>query len=166
MDKLYAGVQRHRMVDYMTYSPIFSGNSTIPVPASQAVQSNGSNTTGSTITQLTPVYVTSSGVLAIIDPSVEADVQAIVGIAGADIVNGLSGNVASNGRILNITNSYPYGTQLYLSKTGGVTPTQPSIGVGGFVAGDFVVSLGVVVQNNSNHSEYDFIVRIDLVGQL
>ena len=150
----------------MTYNPVFSGNSTLPVPASQTVQNQASNTTGSTLSQLTPVKIASDGSLGIINVSVEADVQAIAGIVATNILTGTSGNVASDGRILNITSAFPFGTQLYVSKTGGVTSTQPSIGVGGFVQGDFVVSLGVVAQNSNNHANYDFIVRILLVGQL
>ena len=150
----------------MTYDPRFTGNSTTPVPSSQTVQNAASNTTGLTLTQLTPVKVNSDGSLGTVNVSIEADVQAIAGIVASNIPNGTSGNVASDGRILNIGSTYPYGTQLYISKTGGVTNVQPSIGVGSFVSGDFVVSLGVVAQNNTNPSNYDLIVRILLVGQL
>ena len=148
----------------MTYNPNFTGNNT--VPASASVKGTENNNSGFTIAQLTPVRITSTGDLGTVDPSIEAQVQAIAGLVGGDILNGSSGDIVSGGRILNITTASIFGTQLYLSKTGGVTATQPDIGTAGFVVGDFVVSLGVIAKNASNPSNKDFIVRILLVGQL
>ena len=148
----------------MTYNPNFSGSGT--VPASQALRNTELNNTGSTLAQLTPVKITLDGNLGTIDVSVESDVHALAGIVDENIPNGASGNIITSGRVLNISTSAAFGMPLYLSKSGGVTDTIPDIGVGGFVAGDFVVSLGIVAKNAVSPSNKDLIVRILILGQL
>lgn len=148
----------------MSYNPNYTGTAT--VPASQSIKSVEINNSGSTIPQLTPVKITSTGDLGLINVSIESDIQAIAGIADANITNGVGGNVVNGGRILNISTAAFFGSQLYVSKTGGVTASQPDIGADGFQVGDYVVSLGIVAKNASNSSNKDLIVRILLIGQL
>src|SRR5260221_9986807 len=98
----------------MTYNPNFAGNAT--VPASTALRAPETNSTGSTLTQLTPVKITNTGDLGLINVSTESDVQAIAGIVDSDILNSASGNVVNTGRILNITTAAGFGSQFYISK--------------------------------------------------
>jgi len=148
----------------MSYNPAFSGITS--TPASQSVQAPEANATGSTLTKLSPVRVNSSGNLALIDVSVESEALSIAGIVNDNITTGNSGNIVNSGRILDITTSAVFGEVLFVSKTGGVTATKPSIGVDGFAANDFVIKLGLVVKNADNPLNKDLLVSISIVGQL
>lgn len=124
------------------------------------------NSSGSTINALLPVRQTNTGTLALIDPSIEADVVDIIGITLASILNNANGQVVLFGLIKNVTTSFSVGDTIYLSKTGGLTVTVPDIGVGSFLAGDFVVKLGEITKNFDNPSNKDFKLEIELIGQL
>lgn len=90
----------------------------------------------------------------------------VAGVASESIANGSSGAFITTGKVTNITTSASFGDVVYVSKTGILTNTKPSIGAGGFIAGDFVVSVGVIAKNADNPSSKDLVVIIDVVGQL
>lgn len=130
------------------------------------IQLNYQNSSGSLITKGIPVCQKSSGIVDFINVSVEADVFAFIGIAGANINDSATGPVATNGRVENVTVIGNFGDPLYVSKTGGLTTTKPDVGVEGFLALDFVLRVGVITKNETNPSQKDIVLDVQLVGQL
>ena len=124
------------------------------------------NQSGSTIAKAVPVKIDALGYIAPIDPSVEADAFAIVGVTNASIADNTTGKVVSNGLLENITTSASYGDSVFVAKDGSLTNVKPSIGVGGFVAGDWVIRVGVISRNVTTPSQKDLLVNITIVGQL
>lgn len=149
------------MVDYlMSFDP---GAGRPQVANSTAKTST--NMTGSTIPKLMPVKITASG-MALIDPSSEADIDAFAGVTAQSVINGGGGDIVNSGLVTDTGLSYAAGTRIFVSKSGGVTNVKPDIGVGGFVSGDWIISLGVVSLNESNSILKDVIVFIEVRGQL
>jgi len=148
----------------MSYSPNFRG-STSSAP-SESVQSVLDNNTGGTIDALTPIYSNTSGDMALIDVSDESKSFAIAGITVGSVAHLSSGSIANSGRLTDVTVTGVFGDTLYVSKAGGLTSTKPSEGVGGFLAGDWIIRIGVVVKNQNNPSNKDLLLQISVVGQL
>lgn len=123
------------------------------------------NASGSPMAAYLPVTLDSSGDIKPIDVSVESDALRIIGITIQSILNATAGSVMNLGRIENVT-GFNLGDVLYVSKTGGLTTTLPEIGVGGFVASDFVIKIAKISKNQTNPSNKDMIVQIQLIGQL
>jgi len=140
------------------------------IAEAQAANSNLSatmiNDTGSVIPILTPVAVDNDGKLALIDVSDEDTIIALAGVTSQAIPNASNGSVALAGRIENITTLFLHGEYLYVSKTGELTNLTPNIGVGGFVAGDAVIRVGVIVRNSTTPAQKDLLVKMQLVGKL
>lgn len=132
---------------------------------SRSVSLVGNNDTGSTILKATVTKIDASD-LGLVDPSIESDVFSCVGVTKNDILDGESGEVVSSGVISDISGVFGFGSTLYLSSTGGLTETKPTIGVDGFVAGDYVVMVGVVVVNSDNPLQKDLLVNLQIIGQL
>jgi hypothetical protein len=124
------------------------------------------NNSGSTLTKGTPLCQKSSGYVDFINVSLEADVFAFIGIAGANISNATRGPVTTNGRVENVTVTGTFGDAIYVSKTGGLTNVKPDIGVGGFLAGDFVLRVGTIAKNETNPALKDIVLEVRLIGQL
>lgn len=124
------------------------------------------NNSGSTIPILKLVKQNSSGVISPVDASVEADVENIVGVTMAAILNTAAGDVGFSGLIKNVTTSFLVGDVIYLSKTGGYISTAPEIGSNSFVAADWVVRVGQITKNSTNPSNKDFKLEIEVIGQL
>jgi hypothetical protein len=133
--------------------------------ASQSVSQVTTNNTGSTIPICTPVMITSTG-MQTVDPTIEADMDAFAGLTRLSVSTGQPGEVVGSGIIEQCGLSYAPGTIVYISISGGVTNVKPSDGVGGFNEGDFIVRLGVVVQNATFPLLTDLIVAVQLMGQL
>lgn len=131
-----------------------------------AIEIQKLNDSGLTITQWQPVCISVTGGIKAIDISDEDDALAIVGIAKNQALDSEQCTVVSSGKLENISTSANFNDRLYLSKTGSITNVKPDIGVGGFVEGDFVVSLGVVCANSTTPTNKDLIVNIELIGQL
>lgn len=147
----------------MSYSPTFFGNNqTIP---SKSTGTDFTNNSGGTLAKLTPVRIDNTGDLQNINVALET-AKDIVGIVDSDIVNGATGTVINDGRLTDISVSSDFGSELYISKAGAVTDQEPTIGVGGFVAGDFVISIGKVIKNLDNPTLKDLLVEIDVRGTL
>jgi hypothetical protein len=130
-----------------------------------SLSDNQVNNTGNTLEYLTPVRINISGDLDTIDISQES-AMGIIGIVASNISDSSSGEVISTGKVFNVSLDGDFGDIIYVSKTGGLTNLKPSIGVGGFEAGDFCISIGVLAKNQSNPLQKDLILSIDTVGQL
>jgi hypothetical protein len=148
----------------MGYSPLFRGSSA--KAPSRALQTNYPNASGSTLVKGTVVAVNSSSQIVSIDVSDEVVVQALVGVTAIDIPNSATGAIMSGGRLEEITQTFALGDAIYVGKNGVITNTKPSQGVGGFVAGDFVIFVGVVVKNEFDAAKKDIQLMFSLVGQL
>ena len=143
----------------MTYRPYTS-------LTASGVSDNRPNNSGVTINKAIPVRVNTLGELDFVNVSVESEAMNVAGVASADILDGNSGSFITSGKIENVTVSGNFGDIMYVSKTGDLTNTKPSIGVGGFLEGDFIISVGVVGKNAVTPANKDLIVMIDVVGQL
>lgn len=148
----------------MGYSPIFRGN-TLNVP-SRTLSTNYTSGSGSTIPKGSVVSSNSSGQIMIIDPSDEASSAAVVGVMNIDLPPAATGGVISGGRIENVDPGFVLGDALYAAKDGTLTNVKPSEGVNGFVAGDFVIFIGVVVKNEFNPAQKDIQLILQVVGEL
>jgi hypothetical protein len=124
------------------------------------------NGSGGSLNKGQPTRLDSSGQLLSVDPTVESQAKACLGLVKQSVGPSGSTAIVLQGRLVDVTVPGSVGDLLYISKTGGITNTQPSIGVGGFLAGDFVVSVGVIAANLSNNLLTDIMVDIKIVGQL
>jgi hypothetical protein len=124
------------------------------------------NNSGSPIANLQPVSVDASGDIKGTDVSIENDAIKFLGLASQNIPNGSSGNVVISGRIANISTTLSFGSYVYVSKSGGLTDILPTEGVNGFVAGDYVIRVGVIARNQDNPLNKDIIIYPALIGQL
>ena len=148
----------------MSYNPASFNPQTSTSSALSTPYTNASAITA--IPQAQACSVNSSGLLVPLDVSTQSSWQAFVGYAGARIATSTAGPVVSNGRIQNITTAIPVGTPVYIGKDSNPTSTIPSIGVNGFVSGDMVIFMGVLVQNEINNTEIDIALFTQLIGTL
>lgn len=148
----------------MSYSPSFRGS--VARGSVKALQSTYTNNTGSSIAKGNPVCSDASGELVLVNVSSDTSVSSIVGLTSELILNGGTGNVVDAGRLTDIVTSFSIGSALYISKTGTLTDSRPDIGIGGFLVGDYVVFVGVVVKNEDNPSLKDVKLLLSVVGQL
>lgn len=125
------------------------------------------NTSGVSIPQFYPVYIDTSGDASKVDVSIEVNAKAVVGIAATTIPNLSSGEIITYGVVPNI-GAFNFGDILYISKTGALTNVVPDIGLGSpvFVAGDFVVKIGVVMKNSVIPTQKDLVLSVQVMGQL
>jgi hypothetical protein len=124
------------------------------------------NDSGSTIPVLTPVAVDADGRLQLVDVANDDASISLAGLTFEDILDGQSGRVTLTGKIENITTPFAPGEYLYVSKSGGLTNLIPQIGFGGFVSGDSIIRVGVIVRNADIPSNKDLLVKMQLVGKL
>jgi hypothetical protein len=149
------------MVDYMTYSPLANG-----VPALARAQSRlVVNATGTAIPKGKPVRLSPTG-MQLIDVSDENQANAIAGITRTLINNAGQGELVSGGIIEDIGAIGTVGDVFYVDKAGDLTNVKPSIGINSFVAGDWVIRVGVLASNNVNPVLFDLLVNINIVGAL
>lgn len=144
----------------MSYDP----NAARPTVA-QSTGTNAANATGSTIAKAMPVKITSTG-MDLVDVSVETDIDGFAGVTSTSIGNGLNGDIINSGLIQDVGYAFSPGDRVFVSTSGGVTNIKPDIGVNGFVAGDWIISLGVCAKNELNPLLIDLIVFIEIRGQL
>jgi hypothetical protein len=121
---------------------------------------------GHTISKGTPIYCNASGNAKEVDVSIESEAMAVIGLAQSDILIGTYGKVVSSGLVKDVSIVFSFGDVIYISKTGTLTNVKPSIGVGGFLAGDFVVKVGVVTKNKDDVLKRDIAVNVQIMGQL
>lgn len=135
--------------------------------SAEAVVSNYTNNSSVTaIPQGQACSVDSAGNVEPLDVSNQASWSNFVGYANVRIPTSALGPVIANGRLRNITISYPVGTPLYIGTDGNPTNIAPSDGVNGFVAGDMCIFMGVVVQNELNPSETDIALLTQMIAVL
>lgn len=152
----------------MSYSPFFFNKSaTGTVSGSRGTTTNFMNGSGSSLAKATLVAVNSSSQLIPVSVTNESTVGKIVGMTGMSIPNAAIGSVVDNGRLEDVSLLFTIGTALYLGKDGNLTSEKPDYGgVGGWAAGDFIIFIGVVVQNEFNPSLKDIKLMISVIGQL
>lgn len=124
------------------------------------------NETGDQLLPNTPVRQDGDGDMATIDVSDFTHVSRTLGILTETTEDGDDGLVVLSGLIENVSTSILIGSTVYLSKAGGFTATPPEIGGGGFVEGDYIVQLGQVTKNALNPMNKDFLVDVQIIGQL
>lgn len=149
----------------MTYRP-FTVIISQATSSSTTNKSTLKNNSGLTINALAPVRIDVNGDIDTIDVSVESEALTAIGITESSILNGSSGPVVTTGKIENIVTSFGFGDYIYVSKTGELTNVGPSEGIGGFVAGDFIIRVGVIAKNQSNPLNKDLLVNFNIVGQI
>ena len=149
----------------MTYNPRLRGSVITAGTVSSELPSR-TNSSGGSLNRTDPVRLDTNGAVQKVNPSVEAQVLACIGVAKDSVANSALVGIVTSGRLENVTTPGSLGDSLYLSKTGNLTNVKPSIGSGGFVAGDFVLFIGIVVKNQSNPLLTDLMVNLRLVGQL
>ena len=101
-----------------------------------------------------------------VDVSDEGDVNSVVGVLNSEVSDGGSATIVGAGKITDIGNTFNLRDGLFIAKDGTLTSTKPSIGVDGFVAGDWIVKIGVVTKNQVDPLDRDLIVNTIIIGQL
>lgn len=134
--------------------------------ASIIIEDEYDNNSGMTIAKGTPVRIDAFGNLQMVDPAVEDEVDAIIGVTAESIPDASAGRVSFKGRLLDVSTAIAVGEPAYLSKSGILTATKPSDGIGGFVAGDFIVRVGTIVMNRQDPLKKDLLVDIKVIGEL
>lgn len=148
----------------MSYNPSSFNPQT---STSSAVVTDYTNASAITaIPQAQACSVNSSGLLVPLDVSSQASWSSFVGYAYIRIPTSSIGQVIANGRLQNITTALPVGTPVYIGKDSNPTNIVPSEGVNGFVSGDAVIFLGVLVANEIIPSEIDISLFTQLIGVL
>jgi hypothetical protein len=146
----------------MSYNPLPS-----VALSSRQVVTNYTNASGVTaIPQGMAVSTNGSGLLVPLDVSSQSSWQSFVGYANARIPTSTLGPVIANGRLENFTTALSVGTALYIGTDGNPTNIVPSVGVNGFVSGDIVIFMGVIVANETDPSEMDIALLTQVVGTL
>ena len=130
------------------------------------ISSTLQNNSGITILKASPVRSIAGEVSGSIDLSVEDQALSVIGVASANIADGASGSIITNGRVVDITTTADLDDTLWVSKSGTLTNSPPTIGVDGFVTGDFVIMIGVIVRNETDIGKKDLIVHRQVIGQL
>jgi len=153
----------------MSYSPNFRGDTTNATSrSSRSLTSNYQNGSGFSLDQCTPVAVNSFGQLISVNVSSVANIKAFLGVAGEDLPNAAFGSVYDGGRLEEVDlPAFSVGDALYVAKDGFLTNVTPEIGMAGFVAGDHIVFIGVVVKNEFNPLLKDLKIMFDTkIGRL
>lgn len=150
----------------MSYSPFYFNQQ--GSGSAESLITNYTNASSITsIPQGTLCFVNNAGFIGPVDVSNQATVDAKVGVAEVRIATSGTGPVVSGGRLENFTTSFPVGTPLFVGTDGSPTNIYPEDGVNGFVAGDYVIFLGVLVPNQTNPStELDIQLFLQVIGVL
>lgn len=149
----------------MAYSP-FSFNPE-SLGSARALVTDYQNASLSTaIPQGMACSINNAGKLVPLDVSNQASWQNFVGYAYVRIPASAIGPIIANGRLQNITTSYPIGSALYIDTNGNPTNIIPTYGVNGFVSGDMVIFSGVLVPNETNPLETDIALFTQMVATL
>ena len=131
------------------------------------------NDSGSTINRLIPVTIDiNDKKIGPVDINNEAHVKGIFGVTIEDIASAKEGDVILAGKVEGMEqvagiSISDVGKTVYIAASGGITLDTPQIGVNSFVAGHFVVSIGILIKSVNNPSAgVDMILNIDILGQL
>ncbi len=125
------------------------------------------NNTGSQLNKGTPIAINySTGEADLVNVSSEIISKASFAVVREDSGTGQPMEYVTNGRIEDIQVAFDFGDPIFISKTGGLTNVPPAIGVGGFQALDFVISVGIIAKNLKDPTKKDLLVNMDVEGQL
>jgi hypothetical protein len=120
----------------------------------------------SPLSALVPVGLSLTGTLSTLDLSVEESALSCFGLTKTSIPADTSGAIITSGRIKDVGSIGAIRSSLYVSKSGGLTTTKPTIGTNGFVQGDYIIRVGVISKNNDNVGAIDVIVNVQIIGQV
>ena len=153
----------------MSYSPNFVGAN--GKGSSRSLVTGYQNGEAFTLFQGQPVSVNTSGQMLHVDVTSDSSVAGIIGVIIADTVTTANGLVLDAGRLENITTPFSIGDAIYVNTDGSLMNVRPDIGVqygtaSTFAQGDYVVFIGVIVQNQFDPTKIDLKVYLDVVGQL
>ena len=125
------------------------------------------NNTGSSIPAGTPVSVDVNGNIQLVDISIAANAKAFIGLTLETIANGQKGYIAVGGVLKNI-GAITYASTLFVSKTGGITTTEPEIGAGSpaFANQDWALEIGTVIADPDIVGQRNLILRPAVRGRL
>ena len=153
----------------MSYSPNFVGVN--GKGSSRSLQTAYQNGEAYSLTQGMPVCVNTSGNMVHVDVTSDASVAGIIGVCSAAVTTGAVGEVMDIGRLEKITTGFNVGDAIYINTDGTLMNVRPDIGVQfgtapAFNVGDYVVFVGVIVQNQFNITQQDLKVYMSVAGQL
>lgn len=151
----------------MAYNPLYRGKTSMA--PSRANSTGYTNGTLSGILMACPVSADSTSKIALTDVSNESSVLRFVGISAENVPSAASGQVFHSGRASELgaqLSGFGIGDPIYVGKNGTLINQKPDIGVLGFIAGDFVIFIGVVVKNEFDPGEKDIQLLIEIIGQL
>ncbi len=150
----------------MSYSPSSFNPQTATTFGNASGYQNG---TVSTMAVATPVSTNTSGQIVLTDVSDESLSEGWIGLTAVSLPSTAIGQVATDGRIQNIPSGlgFAVGDPIWVGNTPGtLTNVRPDLTVGGWVSGDYVLFVGVVVQNEYNPSNQDIQISRQIIGQL
>lgn len=151
----------------MSYSPNFVNNTAAGAATSaRKIARNYTNGNAGMLSKGTPVGTKNTGLVDILDVSSKASVDGFVGLYNLDTPSAASGQVLDCGLLENITTSFSIGDPVYVSKSGGLTNVVPVAGSNGFVSGDYVIFLGVIVMNEFDNTKKDLKILLAKPGRL
>lgn len=148
----------------MSFSPLYRGSNSLGT--SRALSTGYANGESFTLAQAQPVAINGSGQMVHVDITSDASVAGILGVCAASTPTTANGEVYDCGRLETITTSFSIGDAVYINTDGTLINTRPSLGVGGFTVGMYVISIGVIVQNQFNPSNKDLKIYLNVLGQL
>ena len=151
----------------MSYNPNFVGQSSAaPATGTATGYVNG---TGSTIAIGTSVSINTSGNAVLTNVTSETSVEGWIGLAAESTAASANGLVISSGRLQNISTAlgFSVGDPIWLGPTPGtLTNVRPDTSVSPWASGDWVVFIGIVVQNEFNNTQQDIQISKQIIGQL
>lgn len=148
----------------MGYNPSASG--TAFKGSSRSISTNYTNASGALLPMASVVSANASGQIVVIDLTSDTSVGRFLGLTSVDMPAAAQGGVVNAGRLENVTTSFAVGDALYVNYDGTLTNVKPDYGVGSFVAGYYVIFIGVIVKNEFNTSLYDIQLMPQVIGQL
>ena len=150
----------------MSYSPNFRGsNSTVPAAATSTGYQNA---VGGSVSVGTAVSTNGSNQFVLTDVTSESSAEAWIGLASEAMPNAATGQVMSDGRLINIPAlGFSNGDPVWVGASPGtLTNVKPDTSNPGWSAGMWVLFVGVVVQNEFNPSQQDIQLCRQIIGQL
>jgi hypothetical protein len=117
----------------------------------------------------TPVSANTGGQIVLTDVTDEELSEGWLGLTDAAIPTTATGQVVTDGRIQNIPSGlgFSVGDPIWVGNTPGtLTNVRPDLTVLGWSVGDYVLFVGVVVQNQFNPSLQDIQISRQIIGQL
>ena len=161
---LWTDISGHLM--YQTGDGSSATDVTASIVAPETIATSLRNMTGSLVSKGTPIAVDTNGQINLVDVSDEALALSVIGVAGSAITDGAFGSIVTHGAMKGLVTSATFGDIMYIAKDGFLTNIKPTLDNEGFVAGDFVIKMGVLVRDATNPSNKNLIVNIQVMGQL